>query len=53
MGNRDNHNMMHFNEAISSLALVEIPLKGRSYTWSNMQQAPLIEKIAKNSNFQI
>lgn len=28
--------MLNFNDAISSLALVEIPLKGRSYTWSNM-----------------
>ena len=39
------NNMMDFNAAISQLALVEIPLKGRSFTWSNMQQAPLLEKI--------
>jgi len=45
MGQGDIHNMMQFNEAISNLALVEIPLKGRSFTWSNMQQAPLLEKI--------
>lgn len=40
----DVNQMLQFNEAISSLALVEIPLKGRSYTWSNMPEAPLIEK---------
>ena len=44
-GAGDTNNMMQFNEAISSLALVEIPLKGRKFTWSNMQQAPLQEKI--------
>lgn len=37
--------MLQFNEATSNLGLVEIPLKGRSYTWSNMQTAPLLEKI--------
>lgn len=37
--------MMKFNDAINSLALVEIPLKGRSFTWSNMQHAPLLEKL--------
>lgn len=37
--------MLKFNAAISSLALVEIPLKGRSYTWSKMQDAPLLEKL--------
>lgn len=37
--------MMHFNEAISELGLVEIPLKGRNFTWSNLQDAPLLEKI--------
>ena len=29
-GAGDTHNMMQFNEAISSLALVEIPLKAES-----------------------
>ena len=38
-------NMMHFNEAINNLALIEIPLKDRSFTWSNMQDAPLLEKL--------
>lgn len=37
--------MLQFNEAISNLGLVEIPLKGRSYTWSNMQTSPLLEML--------
>ena len=37
--------MLKFNEAISTLGLVEIPLKGREYTWSNMQDAPLLQKL--------
>ena len=36
---------MDFNEAISALALEEIPIKGRNFTWSNMQNAPLLEKL--------
>ena len=43
-GAGNTNNMMDFNAAISQLALVEIPLKGRNFTWSNMQQAPLLEK---------
>ncbi|KAM3292613.1 hypothetical protein ACQJBY_036379 [Aegilops geniculata] len=38
-------NMLAFNEAISNLALIEIPIKGRNFTWSNMQDWPLLEKI--------
>jgi len=34
-----------FNEAIGHLGLVELPLKGRSYTWSNMQTDPLLEQL--------
>jgi hypothetical protein len=30
---------------ISNLGLQEIPLKGRNFTWSNMQQNPLLEQI--------
>lgn len=41
----DIQDMLTFNDAISSLALVEIPLKGRKFTWSNMQHAPLLEKL--------
>lgn len=32
-----------FNDAICHLGLVELPLKGRSFTWSNMQANPLLE----------
>lgn len=39
------NDMMLFNEEINNLALVEIPLKGRRFTWSNMQEAPLLEKL--------
>jgi hypothetical protein len=37
--------MMLFSSAIQALDLEEIPLKGRSYTWSNMQNNPLLEKL--------
>jgi hypothetical protein len=46
--NRDGGNMndiMIFNEIISNLGLMEIPLKGRNFTWSNMQSVPLLEQI--------
>lgn len=32
-----------FNEVISALSLVDLPLQGRRYTWSNKQQPPLLE----------
>jgi endonuclease/exonuclease/phosphatase family metal-dependent hydrolase len=34
-----------FNEAIDHLGLVELPLKGRAFTWSNMQDNPLLEQL--------
>jgi hypothetical protein len=34
-----------FNSIISHHGLMEIPLKGRSYTWSNMQDKPLLEQL--------
>lgn len=34
-----------FNELISNLGLIEVPLKGRSFTWSNMQDNPLLEQL--------
>ena len=36
---------MLFNEIIGHLGLLELPLKGRSYTWSNMQQQPLLQQL--------
>jgi hypothetical protein len=37
--------MYLFNEAIYALGLVELPLKGRRYTWSNKQLSPLLERL--------
>jgi hypothetical protein len=34
-----------FNEIISNLGLQEIPIKERNYTWSNMQQDPLLVQL--------
>lgn len=31
---------MVFNNIISHLGLIELPINGRSYTWSNMQDSP-------------
>ena len=41
----DAHNMMLFNNVIQSHDLMEVPLKGRTFTWSNMQDPPLLEKL--------
>jgi exonuclease III len=37
--------MLLFNEAISKLGLVELPLKGKRFTWSNKQLSPLLERL--------
>ena len=37
--------MLLFNEAISNLASIELPLHGRKISWSNMQQSPLLKKL--------
>ena len=34
-----------FNDLISFQSLVELPIKGRAYTWSNMQSDPLLEQL--------
>ena len=34
-----------FNDAIRYLGLIELPLKGRTYTWSNIQADPLLEQL--------
>lgn len=41
----DQVDMYLFNEAISFLGLVDIPLKGRRYTWSNKQVSPLLQRL--------
>jgi mannosylglycoprotein endo-beta-mannosidase len=37
--------MATFNEVISYLGLIELPIKGRNYTWSNMQEDAILEQI--------
>ena len=34
-----------FNDVIGHLGLAKLPLKGRAYTWSNMQNEPLLEQL--------
>ena len=41
----DVNDMFIFNEIIGHLGLLELPLKGRQYTWSNMQNDPLLEQL--------
>ena len=41
----DLNDMFIFNEIIVHLGLLELPIKGRAYTWSNMQDTPLLEKL--------
>jgi len=41
----DLNEMLLFNEAISSLGLIELPLKGRRFTWSHKQQSPLLKRL--------
>ena len=37
--------MMHFNVVTNQLSVLEIPLKGTSYTWSNIQDIHLFERL--------
>jgi endonuclease/exonuclease/phosphatase family metal-dependent hydrolase len=37
--------MNTFNSIISRLGIIEIPLKGQSFTWSNMQSDPLLVQL--------
>ena len=39
------HNMFTFNDFIREQNLTELPIKGRRYTWSNMQHNPLLEQL--------
>lgn len=39
------NDILIFNEIISNVGLVEIPLKGSSFTWSNMQDQPLLQQL--------
>jgi len=37
--------MFIFNDIIGHLGLIELPIKGRKFTWSNMQDTPLLEQL--------
>lgn len=37
--------MLTFNDIISEQSLIELPIKGRSFMWSNMQSNPLLEQL--------
>jgi len=37
--------MFMSNETISALGLVELPLKGKRFTWTNKQKSPLLEML--------
>lgn len=39
------NDILHFNQVIDQLGLMEIPPKGRRYTWSNMQEDPLLVQL--------
>lgn len=39
------NDMLIFNDFIHSQSLVELPVKGRMFTWSNMQNNPLLEQL--------
>ena len=41
----DTNNMLIFNSLLQQQDLVEIPIKGRNFTWSNMQDSPLLESL--------
>lgn len=39
------HDMFTFNDFVREQHLTELPIKGRRYTWSNMQHDPLLEQL--------
>ena len=41
----DLNDIFLFNEIIGHLGILELPLKGRAFTWSNMQDEPLLEQL--------
>lgn len=41
----DHAEMFMFDEAISKLGLIELPLRGRHFTWTNKQHPPLLERL--------
>jgi len=43
--NKPGGDLGDFNDCILGLDLVEIPFNGRNFTWSNMQNDPLLVKL--------
>jgi hypothetical protein len=41
----DSYLMQPFNDAISKLGLIELPLSRQQFTWINSQQNPLLERL--------
>jgi len=41
----DTNEMFAFNEAINKLGVIELPLLGRQFTWTNKQFPPLLERL--------
>ena len=39
------NDMLTFNDVIQHLGLIELPIKGRRFTWSNMQTQPLMQQL--------
>lgn len=39
------NDMLLFNEQIRARSRMELPIEGRSYTWSNMKDEPLLEYL--------
>ena len=37
--------MLSFIEALSALGVVELPLHGQRFTWTNKQLSPLLERL--------
>jgi hypothetical protein len=47
------NDMLLLNEAISDIGLVDIPLKGRRFIWSNMENNPLLQRLDGRLIFKI
>jgi hypothetical protein len=37
--------MVAFNEVISKLGIIELPLSSHQFTWTNKQHHPLLERL--------
>lgn len=41
----DVNEMLLFNGAINALGLIELPLYGKKFTWTNKLPSPLLERL--------